>query len=295
MKQKLTGIFALLFATVIWGGAFVAQGNGMDLLGPFTFQAIRAFLAVLAMALCIPLLEHRELSDFRKKWTDPKLWKVGTLCGLALFAATSLQQISLVDTDPGKTGFLTAMYILFVPILGLFFRQKLGPMVAISIPLAVAGMYFLCCAGGATLVLSDLLLFGCAIAFAVQITLVDRHGQGLDSIRLNCVQALVVSVLSVPFALNEHTRISNIWSCSGPLLYAGVLSMGLAYSLQIVGQKRIASTPAALIMSLESVFALLFGVLLDDESMNSAKAIGCFLIFTAIILSQLPTRKKTFS
>lgn len=292
MKQKISGISCLLLATIIWGGAFVAQGSGMDLLGPFTFQAIRAFLAVLAMIICVPLLEYRDMHDFRKKWLDPKLWKVGTLCGLALFAATSLQQVSLVDTDPGKAGFITAMYILFVPVLGLFLRQKLGLMTGISIPIAVIGMYLLCCTGSATLVLSDLFLFGCAVAFAVQITLVDRFGQSLDSIRLNCVQALVVSILSIPFALTEHTEAANILACSGPLLYSGVLSMGLAYSLQIIGQKRIDSTPAALIMSLESVFALLFGVLFADEAMDLWKALGCFLIFSAIILSQLPSKKK---
>ena len=292
MKQKISGIASLLLATIIWGGAFVAQGSGMDLLGPFTFQAIRAFLAVLAMVLCIPLLERKEMHNFRQKWLDPKLWKVGTLCGLALFAATSLQQVSLVDTDPGKAGFITAMYILGVPILGLLLRQKLGLMTGISIPIAVVGMYLLCCAGSATLVLSDLFLFGCAVAFAVQITLVDRFGLGLDSIRLNCVQALVVSVLSVPFALTEHTEMGNVLACSGPLLYSGVLSMGLAYSLQIIGQKRIDSTPAALIMSLESVFALLFGILFANEAMDKWKAIGCFMIFCAIILSQLPTPQK---
>ena len=292
MKQKFSGIFCLLLATIIWGGAFVAQGSGMDLLGPFTFQAIRAFLAVLAMVVCIPLLEYRELHKFRQKWLDPKLWKVGILCGLALFAATSLQQVSLVDTDPGKAGFITAMYILFVPILGLLLRQKLSVMTGISIPIAVIGMYLLCCVGTANIVLYDLFLFGCAIAFAVQITLVDRFGQGLDSIRLNCVQALVVAILSIPFALTEPTGIGNILACSGPLLYSGVLSMGLAYSLQIIGQKRIDSTPAALIMSLESVFALLFGVLFAEEALDIWKALGCFLIFSAIILSQLPSPKK---
>ena len=293
MKKKIQGIGSLLLATVIWGGAFVAQSTGMDLIGPFTFQTIRCTLAVLALILFIALMEAKKPGSYFRKWADPKLWKVGIICGLALFVASGLQQIGLVYTDAGKAGFLTAMYIVIVPLFGLIFRQKPTLLTWISILVAVAGMYLLCCAGVAQVNIGDILLCGCAVAFAVQITLVDRFAADIDSLRLNTVQALVVAVLSGIFMLfTEQLEANLILSCWLPLSYAGVLSMGAGYSLQIIGQKHVESTTASLLMSLESVFAVIFGTLLLHETMSGAEIAGCCLVFLAVILSQIPTPTK---
>jgi drug/metabolite transporter (DMT)-like permease len=293
MKTKIKGILSLLLATVIWGGAFVAQSAGVELIGPFTFQAIRCALAVLALIVFIAIWEIRDLKGCLTKWLDPKLWKTGLICGLALFVASGLQQIGLVYTDAGKAGFLTAMYIVIVPLFGLFFRQKPNFMTWVCIAIAVAGMYLLCCAGVTQINIGDILLCGCAVAFAAQITLVDRYAGNMDSLRLNCIQALVVAVLSAVFMVFTEKLDGNlILSCWLPLAYAGVLSMGAGYSLQIIGQKYVESTTASLLMSLESVFAVVFASLLLHETMTSAEAIGCCLVFVAVILSQVPVGKK---
>ena len=293
MKKKIQGIASILFATIIWGGAFVAQSTGMDLVGPFTFQAVRCGLAVVALAGFLALLEWKNLKDYFKKWADPKLWKAGIFCGAALFVATSLQQFGLIYTDAGKAGFLTAMYIVIVPLFGLLLRKKPSFMAVISIGVAVAGMYFLCCTSASGINIGDILLIGCAIAFAAQITLVDRFAGDLDSFRLNAVQALVVSLMSaVAMFLVETPDFQSILQCWLPLSYAGVLSMGFGYSMQIIGQKRIETTTASLLMSLESVFAVIFGAILLKETMTFQETLGCILVFTAVILSQIPVPEK---
>lgn len=291
MKKQLSGVIALLGATVIWGSAFIAQSVGMDKIGPFTFQAVRCFLAVVFLFPASALFAKGK--PFWKSWADPALWRSGIICGLALFAASSLQQIGLVYTDAGKAGFLTAMYIVFVPFLGLFVGQRPGRNALLSLIPAIVGLYLLSCTSVSGINKGDVLLLLCAVAFSVQILLIDRHCAGLDGLKLNCIQALVVTVLSVPSALlTETVDASLIASCWLPLGYAGVLSMGVAYTLQIVGQKRVAPSAAALLMSLESVFAALFGWLLLHETMTRAEELGCVLVFAAVIISQLPEKKK---
>ena len=291
MKKQLSGVIALLGATVIWGSAFIAQSVGMDKIGPFTFQAVRCFLAV--VFLCPASALFSKGKPFWKSWADPALWRSGVICGLALFAASSLQQIGLVYTDAGKAGFLTAMYIVFVPFLGLFVGQRPGRNALLSLIPAIVGLYLLSCTSVSGINKGDVLLLLCAVAFSVQILLIDRHCAGLDGLKLNCIQALVVTVLSVPWALlTETVDASLIASCWLPLGYAGVLSMGVAYTLQIVGQKRVAPSAAALLMSLESVFAALFGWLLLHETMTRAEVLGCVLVFAAVVISQLPEKKK---
>lgn len=290
MKKQLSGVIALLGATVIWGSAFIAQSVGMDKIGPFTFQAVRCFLAVVFLFPASALFSKGK--PFWKSWADPALWRSGVICGLALFAASSLQQIGLVYTDAGKAGFLTAMYIVFVPFLGLFLGQRPGRNALLSLIPAIVGLYLLSCTSVSGINKGDVLLLLCAVAFSVQILLIDRHCAGLDGLKLNCIQALVVAVLSVPSALlTETVDASLIASCWLPLGYAGVLSMGVAYTLQIVGQKRVAPSAAALLMSLESVFAALFGWLLLHETMTGTEMLGCALVFSAVVISQLPEKR----
>ena len=291
MKKQLSGVIALLGATVIWGSAFIAQSVGMDKIGPFTFQAVRCFLAVVFLFPASALFSKGK--PFWKSWADPALWRSGVICGLALFAASSLQQIGLVYTDAGKAGLLTAMYIVFVPFLGLFLGQKPGRNALLSLIPAIVGLYMLSCTSVSGINKGDVLLLLCAVAFSVQILLIDRHCAGLDGLKLNCIQALVAAVLSVPWALlTETVDASRIASCWLPLGYAGILSMGVAYTLQIVGQKRVAPSAAALLMSLESVFAALFGWLLLHETMTRAEELGCVLVFAAVVISQLPEKKE---
>ena len=288
MKNKLRGSLALAFATIIWGSAFIAQSVGMDYIGPITFQAARCGLGAIFLLPVIFIFDQDKKSYF-KKWADPKLWKTGFFCGCALFVAADLQQVGLVYTTAGKAGFITAMYIVLVPILGLAFRKKPPVTIWFSVLLAVIGLYLLSCAGASSINIGDILMLGCALGFAVQITLVDRLAGDLDGLRLNCIQALVCSLLSaVVMVFTETPTLSGLVACALPIGYAGILSMGVAYSLQIIGQKDLEPTVASLLMSLESVFAVLFAWLLLHEKMTSYELLGCGLVFAAVILSQLP-------
>jgi len=291
MKKKLRGSVYLLLATIIWGSTFVAQSVGMDYIGPFTFQAVRCFLAVLVLVPATLFFERKDLGNFIARWKDPQLWKAGLLCGGALFIAAGLQQVGLVYTDAGKAGFITALYIVIVPLIAIFLGRKPTVLTVISIVIAVAGMYLLCCAGASGIQLGDVLLLLCAFAFAVQITLIDRYVDKVDSLRLNCIQALVTAVLSGLFMPFETVDMGLILQCWLPICYAGIGSMGIAYTLQIVGQRHLDPTPASLLMSLESVFAVVFGALLLNETMTFWEACGCVLVFSAVILSQIPTKR----
>lgn len=295
MKKQIRGSIILLLATVIWGSAFVSQSVGMDHIGPFTFQATRCMLAVIGLLLATVVADRfkKDNKTFLTRWTDPTLWKAGLLCGIPLFIACNLQQVGLVDTDAGKSGFLTAMYIVIVPVIGIFLKKKPTIMVPISVGLAVIGLYFLSCAGVTQINPGDLLIIGCAVMFAVQITFVDIFAKNVDALRLNTIQSFVCAILSAIIMLfTEKPTWDGIINCSLPLVHTGVLSMGLGYFLQIVGQQDLDSTPATLIMSLESVFAALFGVALLNETMTAREILGAILIFAAVILSQIPIKEK---
>ena len=293
MKNKLSGTLSLLLATVIWGSAFIAQSVGMDHIGPMTFQASRCGLGALFLVPVIFLFE-KDKKQYFKNWANPKLWKTGFFCGSALFVAAGLQQVGLVYTTAGKAGFITAMYIVLVPILGLFLRRKPPISAWISVLVAVAGLYLLSCVGASEINIGDILLLGGALGFAVQITLVDEMAGDLDGLRLNCIQAFICSMRSaLVMAFTEEPTISGVAAAALPIGYAGICSMGIAYSLQIIGQKHLEPTPASLIMSLESVFAALCGWLLLNEQMSTAEFCGCVLVFVAVIISQIPEKKKT--
>lgn len=294
-KNQLKGTACLLVGTTIWGFAFIAQSVGMDKIGPFTFQAVRCLLAVLFLLVTSFVFDWGKCS-FRescRRWKSKKLWVSGIVCGSALFVAASFQQVGLVYTDAGKAGFITAMYIVLVPILGLFLGKRPGKNVLTSVGLAVVGLYLLSCMGASGINVGDLCLMGGALGFAVQITCVDAMASDLDGLRMNCIQSLVVAVLSLPFmALTETVVIPDILACWQALCFAGILSMGVAYTLQIVGQKHLEPTTASLLMSLESVFAALGGWLVLNERMNAWELTGCALVFIAVVISQLPEKKK---
>lgn len=296
MNNKIKGSASLLFATLIWGTAFIFQSVGMDHIGPFTFQAVRCTLAVIGMVAVIWMLDKKAGRDFKKGWQDKQLWKAGILCGIPLFLACDLQQLGLVYTTAGKAGFLTAMYIVMVPVLGIFLKRKITFMVPVSVGIAVAGLYLLSFSGTGSANIGDILMLICAVMFAVQILVVDHFAADVDAVRLNCIQAGVVAIASaVVTVFTEKVRIPDLLNCWLPLCYTGFISMGAAYSLQIIGQKHVEPTAAALIMSLESVFAALFGWLLLKETMTLSEIFGCILMFIAVILSQIPLRQKQLS
>lgn len=293
MKNKLKGSASLLLATIIWGSAFVAQSVGMDYIDPFTFQAVRCFLAVIGLLPIILVQDLIQHKSFFRQWANKRLWLGGILCAIPLSLAVNLQQVALVSVDPGKSAFLTAMYIIIVPILGIFLKRKPSPIIPLCVLLAVAGLYCLCCVNTTGFQFGDLCLLLCAFMFAVQITFVDLFTQDTDSFRLNLIQSLVCSLFSaVPMFLFETPDIRSISLCAIPLCYTGFLSMGLAYSLQIMGQKHIESSVASLIMSLESVFAVIFSAIILKKFMTPWETVGCVLVFSAVVLSQIPLSKK---
>lgn len=295
MKKQLQCILCILLATVIWGSSFVSQSIGMDYIGPFTFQAFRCALAVIGLIPVIfvaDVLQHKG-GKFFALWKNKQLWKTGLLCGIPLFLATNLQQMGIVDTDAGKSAFLTAMYIIIVPIIGIFRKQKPSKWIPLSVILAVAGLYCLSCVGVTSISKGDLLLLACAFMFAVQITLIDRFAGDLDALRLNWIQALVCTVLSTVMMLaTEKPTWEGINACWIPLIHVGFFSLGVAYSLQIMGQRHLEPSAASLIMSMESVFAVLFSWIILKERMTTWETLGCVLMLVAVVLSQLPERKK---
>lgn len=296
MKNKrLSGSLCLLLATVIWGSAFVSQSVAMAYLGPFSFQGIRCTLAVIGLLPVIAIFDRKNTDGktFWSRWSNKKLWIAGILCGIPLFLACNLQQLGLVDTDPGKSGFLTAMYIVLVPIISIFRKKKPSIMVPVSVLLAVAGLYFLSCVGVTSISLGDLLLLACALMFAIQITFVDMFANSVDALRLNALQALVCAVLSSLIAVfTEQVTWQGVWNCAIPLAHVGFLSMGAGYALQIIGQKHVEPTLSSLIMSLESVFAVIFEMLILKQFLTGWEILGCTLVFAAVILSQIEIKPK---
>ncbi len=290
MSKQLKGSLSIILATVIWGSTFVAQSVGVDHVGPFTFLSLRCFLAVIALLLVLFLRNRKEFVNIL---TDPRLWKAGIPCGVALFAATALQQIGLIYTTAGKGGFITTMYIIIVPLLGLFMKRKPPRTVGISVVVAAVGLYLISGAGFTGINIGDVLMLLCAVAFAVQILIMDRVAGELNSMALNMSQALVCAVIAGVCALCfDNTTWQGILDCWFPLCWAGIMSMGIAYTLQIVGQKSIEPTTASLLMSFESVFAAISGALLLNEKFTLTEGIGCILVFSAIMLTQIPVKSR---
>ena len=289
MKQRrFVGSLLLVLAARIWGTAFVAQRLGMTYAGPLTFNGVRCLIGSLVL---VPVfLIFRPAAPVSGK----KTLLAGLLCGLALFMATNLQQMGLVYTDAGKAGFITTFYIILVPVLGLFLRKKTGAVTWIAVAVALGGLYCLCMKPGEMRVApGDLLVLGCAFFFAVQILVIDRFVQEVDGIKLSSIQFAVDGVLSLIAALIfEKPDFRAAFQGWGPLLYCGVLSCGVAYTFQILGQKDLHPTVASLLMSLESAFAVLGGWLILKEKLSSRELLGCGLMLAAVLLVQLAPAKK---
>ena len=293
MKQKpWLGSLALILAAVIWGSAFVAQRKGMEFNGPFTFNAIRCCIGALALGLVSLVLPKRAETDRRGTLLS------GLCCGLCLFFATNLQQLGLVDTDAGKAGFITTFYIVMVPVAGLFLGKRCARITWLAVILAFTGLYFLCMSAGSfRLQRGDLLVFLSALCYTVHILLVDHFVLKADGVRMSCIQFAVCGLLSlIPAFALETPSLADAGRGIIPLLYAGLLSCGVAYTMQIVGQKHLKPAVASLIMSMESVFAVLSGWLILHERLSARELLGCGLVFSAVLLVQLwPEKKKNES
>lgn len=296
MREKIKSLIMLFAATIIWGFAFVAQSKGMDYVGGFTFNCLRCFLggAVLIPVIAISDKKRKSKEDGNNIRNDRKrLITGGVCCGAFLCVASNLQQFGIKYTTVGKAGFITAMYIVIVPVAGIFLKRKAGKFVWIGVALAIAGLYLLCINEDFYIGKGDLLVLGCAVVFSGHILCVDYFSPLVDGVRLSCIQFFTCGILSgIPMLIFEDVSLRNIADCSVPLLYAGIMSCGVGYTLQIIGQKNINPTVASMVFSLEAVFSLLAGWLILGQNMSEREIAGCVIMFAAIVLAQLPDRKN---
>lgn len=286
----------LLLTAFIWGTAFVAQSVGMDYLEPFTFNGVRCLIGAIALLPCIWFFNRGKEKENKINDENAKrdLIKGGIACGILLFAASSLQQIGLVYTAAGKAGFITAFYIVLVPVFGIFLHKKIGWKVWTAVAIALAGLYFLCITEAFTIGVGDIYVFLCALIFSVHILVVDHYAPKVDGVKLSCIQFLVAGIVSIPFMLIlESPKMGNMMTSWFPLIYAGVFSCGIAYTLQILGQKNVNPAIASLILSLESCFSVLSGWVILGERLSARETIGCIMMFAAIILAQIPDKKSS--
>ena len=303
--QQIRNSMILLLTAVIWGTAFVAQSVGMDYLGPFTFNGVRSLIGGAALLPCIWFLGVLNGKDTAGKDADGKpdekasvpsgrkeLVLGGIACGVLLFGASSLQQLGIQYTTAGKAGFITACYIVIVPVLGVFLGKRIGWKVWLAVATALVGLYFLCITEKFTIGKGDVLIFVCAIVFSLHILVIDYFSPKVDGVKMSCIQFFVCGIVSLPFMfVLETPKVGAMLEGWMPLLYAGVLSCGVAYTLQIIGQKNVHPAIASLILSLESCFSVLAGWIVLGERLSAKESIGCVLMFAAIILAQLPERK----
>lgn len=294
-RVQTWGAALLLLTALIWGMAFVAQSVGMDYLGPCAFNGVRSLIGGVALLPVIALSKHlRKNAPEGEKPAGGKarllLW--GSACGLLLGTASLLQQAGMQTASPGKAGFLTALYIVIVPVLGIFLGRRPGLKVWAGVALALLGAYLLSVKGSAGIAAGDLLVIGSAVVFSLHILVIDSAPDALDRIQLSCVQFFVAGALSMGLAfLFEQFTFPQVLAAWMPLLYTGVISSGVGYTLQILGQRTVNPTVASLILSLESVFAALAGWALLGQPLSLREAAGCFLVFAAVILAQLPGKQ----
>lgn len=292
----------LILTAFIWGIAFVAQSKGGEAVGPYTFNCLRFILGGIVLIPVISVLDKLKLTSRKPSTRKEKrtLLLGGVSCGIVLCIASTFQQLGLFyGSTAGKAGFLTACYILLVPILGLFLKKKCGWNVWIGVGITLIGLYLLCMNGSFKMQFSDILLLICALGFSVHILVIDHFTPLVDGVRMSCIQFFVAGLLSIipMFVADMQHSISGIrawvpaltsWDAWIPILYAGFLSCGVAYTLQIVGQQGLNPTIASLLMSLESVFSVIAGWIILHETMGGRELLGCALIFAAVVLAQIP-------
>lgn len=300
MKKSLLGNVLLLITAIIWGAAFVAQKIGVVELGTFTLTSVRFFISGVALLPFALMRNKKRRLDAQRAGESGALTETekksliwgGVICGVCLMLATVTQQYGLQYTSAGKAGFITALYILFVPVFRFFGGKKASIVVWLSVLAALAGFYLLCITEGFSVNKGDLFTLLCAAIFSVHILVVDRVSAHADGVVLSCIQFFVASLTAaVPMLIIERTSFSAILAGWAPLLYLGVISGGIGYTLQILGQKRTEPTVASLIMSLESVFAAISGVVFLSESFNGREIIGCVLVLAATLFSQVDPQK----
>ncbi len=287
-RTALGSALLLLGAAFIWGVAFVAQSAGMRYIGPFTFTVVRGMLASLVLFPCSFLFERAGLLPNNRATLREEII-AGLILGFIMFFGTNLQQVGLQYTTAGKAGFITSLYIVIVPLFGLFMKKHVHPMLWLCVLVALIGFYFLSIHEDLSISKGDVMMLFAALSFAIQILCVERFAPRMNVVRLSCIQFSVLTVLSVPCMLVfEEPALGNILSAWLPLVYAGVLSGGVAYTMQMLGQMRVEATAASLLCSPESVFAALAGWLLLGERMSVRELLGCALVFLAVVCSQLP-------
>lgn len=282
----------LVLTALIWGCAFVAQSVGMDYVGPFTFNMARFLIGAIVLLPVIWFMDCQRKTGAEKGAGQKTLIIGGICCGIALAVASTLQQWGILFTTVGKAGFITAMYIVIVPLLGIFIGKKVRPLIIGCVAIAVVGFYFLCMTESLRLGLGDFLVLLCAIAFSIHILVIDHFSPKVDGVKMSAIQFLTAAIISaVPTLLWEQPVFTEILQAWQPVLYAGVMSCGVAYTLQIIAQKSADPTVASLLLSLESVFSVLAGWVLLGQGLSLKELFGCVLIFCAIILAQLPEKK----
>ena len=297
--MKLRNSLLLLITATIWGTAFVAQSVGMDYVGPMTYVCARSVIGMIVLLPVIAVLNRvgppraAETPEERRKGRKT-LVIGGVCCGTVLCIASCTQQLTLLHTTVGKAGFMTACYILVVPLLGLLFGRRCGVKHWCGVALAMAGLYFLCMTGGSFgFAMGDLIGLSCALLFSIHITVIDHFSPMVDGVKMSCIQFFFCAILSgIGMLIFEQPSFANILAAWKPILYAGAMSSGVGYTLQIVGQKGMNPAVASLIMSLESVISVIAGWLILGQALSGREIFGCVLMFGAIVLAQLPERKK---
>ncbi|MGN0735784.1 MAG: DMT family transporter [Anaerovoracaceae bacterium] len=302
MSKKMQSNILLLITAFIWGSAFVAQKSGMDYIEPFTYNGIRTFIGGLVLIPVIMIMGRgksakAELNDKgqESKAAENKLLIIGGICcGAALFVASSLQQFGVSYTTAGKAGFITTLYVVIVPIISILIGKRVRPIMWLCVLMGAVGLYLLCMTDASfRLQFGDMLVLLCAFAFSVHIMVIDYFSPKVDGVKLSCIQFLFAGLLGIIcMFIFEDPDINAILDCWLPILYAGVLSCGIGYTLQVVAQKHAEPTVASLLMSLESVFAVISGAVLLHESMSIRELSGCIVIFAAVIIAQLPEKNK---
>ena len=297
MSKQLRGSLILLIASVIWGFAFVAQSEGMNSVGPFTFQASRmllAFLVLLPAAAVIHAVRKKKKGTVPHRFLEPKLILSASVTGVLLFIASAFQQVGMLYTSVGHAGFLTALYLLMIPFLGFFWGKKVPLKLWLCIALALVGLWFLCMTSeGFSMGLGDLLMLGAAFFFSFQIMSVELLAKKYDGVQYSAIQMLTAGLLSLVCTfIFETPTIEGIGAAALPIAYAGIMSCGVAYTFQIIGQKHTHPTVASIIMSLEGVFAVLGGAIMLSQIPSGYEIIGCVLMFAAMIISQIGGDKE---